>query len=44
MIQESLAAPDQDVLICHCGPKLMNQMVVLQLLQLGYKEENIFKF
>jgi len=44
MIKKVMPAPNDDVLICHCGPYLMNQMVVEQLRELGYKEENIHKF
>jgi cytochrome-b5 reductase len=44
MITKVMPDPGDDVLICHCGPRLMNQMVVEQLRELGYKEENIHKF
>jgi NAD(P)H-flavin reductase len=44
MIEEVMPEPKDDVLICHCGPRLMNEMVVKQLRELGYKEENIHKF
>ncbi len=44
MIKKVMPGPSDDVLICHCGPRLMNQMVIEQLRELGYKEENIHKF
>lgn len=44
MIKETMPPPADDVLICTCGPRAMNQMLAELLLKMGYKEENIFKF
>ena len=44
MIASIMPKPSDDVLICTCGPFEMNRMVAQQLGQLGYKEENVFKF
>jgi len=44
MIQETMPAPADDVLICTCGPRAMNEMLANLLHEMNYKEENIFKF
>ena len=44
MLMKSMPMPDDDVLICICGPKVMNKLVVGLLGELGHKKENIFKF
>ena len=45
MISETLPAPSDDTLMLTCGPPVMCRKYLLpMLLELGYKEENIFDF
>jgi len=44
MIQQTMPAAGKDTLICTCGPGPMNRMLATQLVELGYVEDNIFKF
>jgi len=44
MVQKTMPYPSNDVLICTCGPPLMNKMLMEHLAQLGYKDNNLFKF
>jgi cytochrome-b5 reductase len=44
MLTSRLPPPGKDTLICHCGPRPMNQLVRRLLLELGYSEDMIVKF
>ena len=44
MIRERMPPPGEDVMICHCGSKPMNQHVRRLLSELGYSEDLVVKF
>ena len=44
MIKENMWEPNDDVVMLHCGPKLFNEAMRKQLMEIGYPENNILKF
>ena len=44
MINNTMPAPSQDVLICCCGRSEMNKLVRRLLIEIGHEENNVLKF
>eukprot|EP00331_Platyophrya_macrostoma_P033788 CAMPEP_0176437688 /NCGR_PEP_ID=MMETSP0127-20121128/18788_1 /TAXON_ID=938130 /ORGANISM="Platyophrya macrostoma, Strain WH" /LENGTH=259 /DNA_ID=CAMNT_0017821397 /DNA_START=179 /DNA_END=956 /DNA_ORIENTATION=- len=44
MLQKSMPAPGKDVLICQCGPPMMNKLVTGLLTTMGYSKNDMYTF
>jgi len=45
MLEKSMPTPSgNDVLVCQCGPPIMNKLVLDLLKQIGHQEKNMTKF